>query len=106
VGVLSWKKARPRLWDRGRAFRVRQYNVRKGGLPMNVAPFHPDPRLLDVLWPLYVAAGALAIGLVLRNVVDRFLDEGDPRRQLIAQAVLYAGAFIVIAVSIWLRHRG
>ena len=42
---------------------------------------------------------ALVLGLLLRRGVNRFLDEGDPRRQLIAQAVLYAGAFIVIAVS-------
>jgi hypothetical protein len=30
---------------------------------------------------------------------------GDPRRQLIAHAMLYGGTFIVIAVSVWLRHR-
>ena len=64
---------------------------------MNIAPFHPYPRLLYVLWFLYVGAGALAIGLVLRRVVARFLDEGDPRRQLIAQALLYGGTFVVIA---------
>jgi hypothetical protein len=71
-----------------------------------VAPFHPDPRLLDILGPVYAAAGALAIGLVLRRVVDRFLDEGDPRRQLIAQAILYGGLFVAVAASMWLRHRG
>jgi hypothetical protein len=47
-----------------------------------------------------IASVALALGLLLRRVVNRFLDEGDPRRQLIAQAVLYAGAFIVIALSV------
>jgi hypothetical protein len=73
---------------------------------MNIAPFHPDPRLLNVLWPLYVAAGALAVGLALRRVVDRFLDEGDPRRQLLAQLILYGGLFIVLLVSAWMRHRG
>jgi hypothetical protein len=42
---------------------------------------------------------------MLRRFVGRFLPEGDPRRQLIAQAMLYGGTFIVIAVSVWLRHR-
>ena len=72
---------------------------------MNLAPFHPDPRLLGALWPLYAAAGALAIGLMFRRVVDRFLEEDDPRRQLIAQAMLYGGLFVAVVASVWLRHR-
>jgi uncharacterized membrane protein YcfT len=72
---------------------------------MNVLPFHPDPRLDAIVAPFAIASVALALGLLLRRVVNRFLDEGDPRRQLIAQAVLYAGAFILIAVLMWLRHR-
>jgi len=49
--------------------------------------------------------GSLAIGLALRSLHDRFLAEDDPRRFYIAQVVLYGGTFIVIAVSVWLRHR-
>jgi hypothetical protein len=45
------------------------------------------------------------MGLALRRVVGRYLAEDDPRRQLVAQVLLYAGTFIVIAVSVWLRHR-
>jgi hypothetical protein len=48
----------------------------------------------------------LLIALVLRRVVeDRFLDEDDPRRQYIAQIILYGGTFIVIALTVWRRHR-
>jgi hypothetical protein len=71
---------------------------------MTVIPFHPDPRLLAVVTLFSVTAAALAARLLLRNVVDRFLNEDDPRRFYIVQAVLYGGAFIVIAVSVWLRH--
>jgi hypothetical protein len=53
--------------------------------------------------PLFIAAAALAVGLALRKLIDRFLDEDDPRRQLIAQALLYGGTFI--APVMWLRHR-
>jgi hypothetical protein len=45
------------------------------------------------------------MGLALRRLMGRYLPEDDPRRQLIAQAILYGGTFIVIAVSVWLRHR-
>jgi hypothetical protein len=69
-------------------------------------PFHGDPRILTLFLPLVIAALGLAIGLTLRRLIDRFLDDSDPRRQLIAQAILYAGAFVVIAVSVWVRHRG
>jgi len=69
-------------------------------------PFNPDARLLAVLWPLYVIAAALVAGLALRGFVGRWLLEGDPRRQLIAHMILYVGAFAVIAVSMWVRHRG
>jgi DMSO reductase anchor subunit len=72
---------------------------------MNVAPFHPDPRILDLFAFFFITAGALAVGLVLRKALDRFLPEDDPRRQLIAQAMLYGGMFVVIALSVWLRHR-
>jgi hypothetical protein len=67
---------------------------------MNVRPFHPDPR------GFFLATAALAITRVLRRAVDRYFDEGGPRRQLIAQALLYGGAFVVIALSVLLRHRG
>jgi hypothetical protein len=73
---------------------------------MMVTPILPDPRIVATFVPLFVAAVALAIGLVLRRVVDRFLKEGDPRRELIAQALLYGGTFVVVAGSLWLRHRG
>jgi hypothetical protein len=39
-------------------------------------------------------------------LIARYLPEDDPRRQLIAQTMLYGGTFVVIAVSVWLRHRG
>lgn len=66
---------------------------------MSALPFHPDARLNAIVAPFATVSVALVLGLLLRRGVNRFLDEGDPRRQLIAQAVLYAGAFIVIAVS-------
>jgi hypothetical protein len=43
---------------------------------MTVLPFDPDARLLGVLLPLFMIAGALAIGLLLRIAIDRFLEEG------------------------------
>jgi hypothetical protein len=73
---------------------------------MNVLPFHPNPRLLAMLEGFYLGAAALAIGFAFRRAVDRYLDEGDPRRQLIAQALLYGGTFVVIALSLLLRRRG
>jgi hypothetical protein len=73
---------------------------------MIVAPIHPDARIITTFAPLFVAAAALAIGLALRRVIDSFLDEDDPRRQVMAQALLYGGTFVVIALSVWLRHRG
>ena len=72
---------------------------------MIVAPFHPDPRVLAIFTGFSLTAAALAVGLMLRKAIGRFLAEDDPRRQLIAQAMLYGGTFIVIAVSVWLRHR-
>ena len=72
---------------------------------MTVLPFNPDARLVGILWPFFVIAAALAIGLLLRSLVDRFLEEGDPRRYYVSQAILYGGTFLIIAVSVWLRHR-
>jgi hypothetical protein len=72
---------------------------------MTVLPFNPDARLVEILWPFFVIAAALAIGLLLRSLVDRFLEEGDPRRYYVSQAILYGGTFLIIAVSVWLRHR-
>jgi len=72
---------------------------------VTVLPFNPDERLLATVWPLFAIAAALAIGLMLRSVVDRFLEEGDPRRYYVSQAILYGGTFAIIAVSVWLRHR-
>jgi hypothetical protein len=71
-----------------------------------IVPFHLNPRVRAILEPFYVAAGALALGLAPRRVIDRFLAEGDPRRLYIAQAILYGGAFVIVALSVWLRHRG
>ena len=51
---------------------------------MTIAPIHPDPRIVATFAPLLIAAAALAIGLALRKIVNRFLDGDDPRRQLIA----------------------
>jgi hypothetical protein len=73
---------------------------------MNVLPFHPDPRLAATAAPFAIASVALALGLLLRRVVNRFLGEGDPRRRLLAQAMLYGGLFVVLVASVWLRHRG
>jgi hypothetical protein len=72
---------------------------------MTVSPFNPDSRLLVAMWPLLIAAAALAIGLALRSLIDRFLVEDDPRRFYIAQVLLYGGKFTAIAASVWLRHR-
>ena len=72
---------------------------------MTVLPFDPDPRLLRAFLALVVTAAALAMGLALRRLVGWYLPEGDPRRQLVAQVLLYAGTFIVIAAPVWLRHR-
>jgi hypothetical protein len=73
---------------------------------VTVLPFDPDPRLLGAFLALAVTAAAVVMGpLALRRLIGRYLPEGDPRRQLIAQAMLYGGTFIVIAVSVWLRHR-
>ena len=73
---------------------------------MPVISFRADPRLLAMFAPLFIAAATLAVGLALRKLIDRFLDENDLRRQLIAQALLYGGTFVVIALSLLLRHRG
>ena len=73
---------------------------------MNVAPFHPDPRILEPFAFFSITAAALAAGLVLRKALYRFLPADDPRWMFIAQVLLYGGTFIVIAVSIWVRHRG
>jgi hypothetical protein len=73
---------------------------------MMVSPFRPDPRVLVFLEGFTVTSIALAAELALRRFVGRWLPEGNPRRQLIAQAILYGGAFILVAVSVWLRHRG
>jgi hypothetical protein len=72
---------------------------------MNVAPFHPDPRVVVFSEMLALPSLALVAGLALRRFLSRWLPEDDPRRQLVAQALLYGGTFIVIAVSVWLRHR-
>jgi hypothetical protein len=72
---------------------------------MHVLPFHPDPRLLAMLEGFFLGVAALAIGLAFRRAVDRYLDEADPRWQLIAQALPYGGRFVVTALSLLLRHR-
>jgi hypothetical protein len=69
-----------------------------------VLPFDPDPRLLGAFLALAMTAAAVVMGLALRRLIGRFLPEDDPRRQLIAQAMLYRGTFIIIAMSVWLRH--
>ena len=72
---------------------------------MTVSPFNSGSRLLLVISPLFIAAAALAIGLAMRSLIDRFLAEDDPRRLYLAQVLLYGGTFIVIAASVWLRQR-
>jgi hypothetical protein len=52
-----------------------------------------------------VTSLALAAGLALRRVGRRFL-EGASRRQWIARAILYGGAFTLGVLSVWLRQRG
>jgi hypothetical protein len=70
---------------------------------MTVLPFNPDAP--GILWPFFVIAAALAFSLLLRGLVDRFLEEGNPRRYYVSQAILYGGTFVIIALSVWLRHR-
>jgi heme/copper-type cytochrome/quinol oxidase subunit 4 len=70
-----------------------------------VLPFDPDPRLLGAFFALVVTAAAVAMGVALRRLVAMYMPEDDPRRQLVAQVLLYAGTFIVIAASVWLRRR-
>jgi hypothetical protein len=72
---------------------------------MTVLPSYPDPRLLGAFLALAVTAAAVTMSLALRRLIGRYLPEDDPRRQFIAQAMLYGGTFIVIAVSVRLRHR-
>ena len=50
---------------------------------MSALPFHPDARLNAIVAPFATVSVALVLGLLLRRGVNRFLDEGDPRRQLI-----------------------
>ena len=49
--------------------------------------------------------GDATISLSLRRLLDLFLEEGDPRRYYVSQAILYGGTFLIIAMSIWLKHR-
>jgi hypothetical protein len=70
-----------------------------------VLPFHPNARVLAMLEAFYVFAAALLVGLVLRRIVDRHLAKNDPRRLHIAQAILYGGVFVLVALSVWFRHR-
>ena len=72
---------------------------------MNVLPLNPGARIPEVLWPFFAIAAALAIGLLVRSEEDRFLEEGDPRRYYVGQAILYGGTFLLIALSVWLRQR-
>jgi hypothetical protein len=52
------------------------------------------PLMLDPHW--------IRIGIL----VDRFLErKANPRRHYIGQPILYGGTFVIIAVSVWLRHR-
>jgi hypothetical protein len=73
---------------------------------VNILPFHHDPGLDLVAIFLGITAASLAIGLLLRRVVDRFFAADDPRRQLVAQALLYGGTFVAVVVTVWLGHRG
>jgi hypothetical protein len=43
--------------------------------------------------------------VALRRLVAMYMPEDDPRRRLVAQVLLYAGTFIVIAASVWLQRR-
>jgi len=72
---------------------------------MTVLPFNPDAHIPTVLWPFFAIAAALATSLLVRSVVDRFLEKVDPCRHYISQAILYGGTFLIIAVSVWLQHR-
>ena len=70
---------------------------------MTVLPFRAAPRLLAIFAPFFIAAAALAIGRAFRKVLDRFLEPDDTRRFYIAQALLYGGTFIAVAVSMFMR---
>jgi hypothetical protein len=60
-----------------------------------VLPFDPDPRLLGAFFALVVTAAAVAMGVAMRRLVAMYMPEDDPRRQLVAQVLLYAGTFVV-----------
>jgi hypothetical protein len=100
--VANVRTARSRALDSPSQLAVEDFEHRTA---MTVLPFNPDPRLVAVLSPLFLFAGALAIGLPLRRVVDRFLEDDDPRRYYASQAILYGGTFVIIPVSVWLQHR-
>jgi hypothetical protein len=71
-----------------------------------VVPFHSDPRALVFVELLSFLAFAVGPGWAVYRLVGRLFEESDPRRQLIAQVLLYVGAFVAIAVTIWETHRG
>jgi hypothetical protein len=79
---------------------------REGIHEVTIAPFSPDPGVFALVEAFSVTSLALAAGLALRRFVGRFLSEGASRRQLIAQAILYGGAFTLGVLSVWLRQRG
>jgi hypothetical protein len=71
---------------------------------MNVLPFDPDPRFVAFFRRILFGAAAAALGLALRKAIGRFLDEDDPHRELIAQALLYGGTCAVIALAKFLAR--
>jgi hypothetical protein len=52
------------------------------------------------LLPLLAGAAALAIGLLVRSLVDRFLEEGGPRRYYVSQSILYGDTFLHFVVGL------
>ena len=67
---------------------------------MIVVPFCSDPRELVFVELLSFLALALGTGWAVHRLIGRLFEESDPRRQLIAQVLLYVGAFVAIAVTI------
>ena len=67
-----------------------------GLVGVTVVPFNPDPRVVVFFDMLALPALGLTVGFALQRLVRRWIPKGDPRRPLIAQALLYAGTFVAM----------
>jgi hypothetical protein len=55
---------------------------------------------------IFLLALAFTLGIVTRRLVKRIPPEGDPRRFLWAQVLLYVGTFVIIAATVVVRLWG